>query len=118
MNHEDRAFVSRRNLLTRLSGAVSLLVVLFVVSLVALLGWIAYFVFDATFLGRRHALGGLWLTAALSGSVVLFSGLLAFHYRQEDYTQGEAVFYGVFLVISMGILLCSDLWAVLISLFG
>jgi uncharacterized membrane protein YedE/YeeE len=58
MNHEDRAFVSRRNLLTRLSGAVSLLVVLFVVSLVALLGWIAYFVFDATFLGRRHALGG------------------------------------------------------------
>jgi hypothetical protein len=50
--------------------------------------------------------------------VVLFSGLLAFHYRQEDYTQGEAVFYGVFLVVSAGILLCSGLWAVLISLFG
>jgi hypothetical protein len=50
--------------------------------------------------------------------VVLFSGLLAYHYRQEDYTQGEAVFYGVFLVVCAGILLCSGLWAVLISLFG
>ena len=118
MNHEDRDSTSRRHLLTRFSGAVLLLVVLFVVSLVALLGWLAYFVFDATFLGRPAALGRLWLTAALSGSVVLFSGLLAVHYRQEDYTQGEAVFYGVFLVVSAGILLCSGLWAVLISLFG
>ena len=118
MNHEDEASNSRRHSLARLSGAVSLLVVLFVVSLVALLGWIAYFVFDATFFGRPDALGGLWLTAALSGSVVLFSGLLALHYRREDYTQGESVFYGVFLVVSAGILLCSGLWAVLISLFG
>lgn len=76
-----------------------LLVVLFVVSLVALLGWIAYFVFDVTFFGRPQALGGLWLTATLSGSVALLSGLLALHYKQEDYTQGEAVFYGVFLVV-------------------
>jgi hypothetical protein len=119
MNHEDRDSASRRHLLTRFSGSVvSLLVVLFVVSLVALLGWLAYFVFDATFFGRPAALGGLWLTAALSGSVVLFSGLLAFHYRHEDYTQGEAVFYSVFLAVSAGILLCSGLWAVLISLFG
>ena len=78
----------------------------------------AYFVSDAVFLGRPGALGGLWITAALSGSVVLFSGLLAFHYRHEDYTQGEAVFYGVFLAVSAGILLCSGLWAVLIFLLG
>ena len=115
MNHEDEASTSRRHSLARLSGAVSLLVVLFVVSLVALLGWIAYFVFDATFFGRPDALGGSGLRRC---SVVLFSGLLALHYRREDYTQGESVFYGVFLVVSAGILLCSGLWAVLISLFG
>ena len=119
MKQENRASISRRHSLTQFSGSVlMLLVVLFVVSLVALLGWIAYFVFDATFFGRPAALGGLWLTAALSGSVALFSGLLALHYKQEDYTQGEAVFYGVFLVVSAGILLCSGLWAVFISLFG
>jgi hypothetical protein len=38
--------------------------------------------------------------------------------RREDYTQGESVFYGVFLMVSAGILLCSGLWTVLISLFG
>jgi hypothetical protein len=119
MKQENRASVSRRHSLTlSLGSVVSLLVVLFVVSLVALMGWIAYFVFDATFLGRPAALGGLWLTAVLLGGVALFSGLLAFHYKHEDYTQGEAVFYGVFLVVSAGILLCSGLWAVLISLFG
>jgi hypothetical protein len=119
MKQENRASVSRRRSLTLSSGSVlKLLVVLFVVSLVALLGWIGYFVFDATFFGRPAALGGLWLTAVLSGSVALFSGLLALHYKQEDYTQGEAVFYGVFLVVSAGILLCSGLWAVLVSLFG
>jgi hypothetical protein len=96
----------------------SLLVVLFVVSLVALLSWLGYFVFDATFFGRPGALGGLWLTAVLSGSVALFSGLLAFHYGHEDYAQDEAVFYGVFLVVSTGILLCSGIWAILISLLG
>ena len=96
----------------------SLLVVLFVVSLVALLSWLGYFVFDATFFGRPRALGGLWLTAVLSGSVALFSGLLAFHYGHEDYAQGEAVFYGVFLVVCTGILLCSGIWAILISLLG
>jgi hypothetical protein len=57
-------------------------------------------------------------TAVLSGSVTLFSGLLAFHYNHEDYTRGEEVFYGVFLVVSAGILLCSGIWAALISLFG
>jgi len=57
----------------------SLHVVLLVVSLVALLSWLGYFVFDATFFGRPRAPGGLWLTAVLSGSVALFSGLLAFH---------------------------------------
>ena len=96
----------------------SLHVVLFVVSLVALLSWLGYFVFDATFFGRPRALGGLWLTAMLSGSVALFSGLLAFHYGHEDYAQGEAVFYGVFLVVCTGILLCSGIWAILISLLG
>ena len=95
-----------------------MVVVLFVVSLVALLSWLGYFVLDATFFGRPGALGGLWLTAVLSGSVALFSGLLALHYGREDYAQGEAVFYGVFLVVSAGILLCSGLWAIFISLFG
>ena len=118
MNLQEGGSAPRRHSLLRFSGSVTLLVVLFVVSLVALLGWIAYFVFDATFFGRPDALGGLWLTAALSGSVVLFSGLLALHYRREDYTEGEAVFYGVFLVVSAGVLLCSGLWAGLISLFG
>ena len=95
-----------------------MLIVLFVVSLVALLSWIAYFVSDAVFFGRPGALGGLWLTAVLSGGVALFSGLLAFHYGHEDYAQGEGVFYGVFLVVSAGILLCSGIWAILTSLFG
>src|SRR5215211_8887311 len=96
-------------------SVVSLLLVLFVVSLVALLSWLGYFAFDATFFGRPRALGGLWLTAMLSGSVALFSGLLAFHYGHEDYAQGEGVFYGVFLVVSAGILLCSGIWAILTS---
>jgi hypothetical protein len=98
-------------------SVLSLLHVLFVVSLVALLSWLAYFTFDATFFGRPGALGGLWLTAVLSGSVALFSGLLAFYYGHEEYAQGEGVFFGVFLVVSAGILLCSGLWAILISLF-
>jgi uncharacterized membrane protein YedE/YeeE len=99
-------------------SVLSLLFVLFVVSVVALLSWLGYFVLDATFFGRPRALGGLWLTAILSGSVALFSGLLALYYGREDYAQGEAVFFGVFLVVSTGILLCSGIWATLISLFG
>ena len=97
---------------------VLVLALLFALSLVALLGWLAYFVSDAVFLGRPGSLGGLWITAGLSGSVVLFSGLLAFHYNHEDYAQGEAVFYSVFLAVSAGILLCSGIWAVLILLLG
>jgi hypothetical protein len=101
------------------SGAVvSVLIVLFVVSLVALLSWIAYFVSDAVFFGRPGALGGLWLTAMLSGSVALFSGLLAFHYEHEDYTEGEEVLYRAFLIVSTGILLCSGIWVALIYVFG
>ena len=101
------------------SGAVvSLLIVLFVVSLVALVSWFAYFLFDAAFFGRPRALGGLWMTAVLSGSVALFSGLLAFHYEHEDYTEGEAVFYRVFLIVFTGILLCSGMAVALIYVFG
>jgi hypothetical protein len=77
-------------------SVVSLLIVLFVVSLVALLSWFAYYVFDAAFFGRPRALGALWITAMLSGSVALFSGLLAFHYEHEDYTLGEEVLHRVF----------------------
>jgi hypothetical protein len=99
-------------------SVVSLLVVLFVVSLVALLSWFAYYVFDAAFFGRPRALGALWMTAVLSGSVALFSGLLAFHYEHEDYTLGEEVLYRVFLVVSTGILLCSDMAVALIYVFG
>lgn len=97
---------------------VSLLVTLFLVSLVALLGWFAYFASDATFLGRPEAIGGLWLTTALAGGVALFSGLLAIHYEHEGYTSGEAVLYRACLVVFTGILLCSGIWAALISLFG
>jgi hypothetical protein len=101
------------------SGAVvSLLTVLFVVSLVALLSWFACFVFDAAFFGRPRALGALWLTAVLSGSVALFSGLLAFHYEHEDYTEGEEILYCTFLIVSTGILLCSGLSVALIYVFG
>jgi len=101
------------------SGAVvSVLIVLFVVSLIALLSWNAYFVSDAVFFGRPGALGGLWLTAMLSGSVALFSGLLAFHYEHEDYTEGEEVLYRAFLIVSTGILLCSGIWVALIYVFG
>jgi hypothetical protein len=101
------------------SGAVvSLLIVLFVVSLVALLSWFAYFLFDAAFFGRPRALGGLWMTAVLSGSVALFSGLLAFHYEHEDYTLGEEVLYCTFLIVFTGILLCSGLSVALIYVFG
>ena len=99
-------------------AVVSLLIVLFVVSLVALLSWFAYFLFDAAFFGRPRALGALWMTAVLSGSVALFSGLLAFHYEHEDYTEGEEVLYRVFLILFTGILLCSGLSVALIYVFG
>ena len=72
-------------------SVLSLLVVLFVVSLVALLSWLAYFTFDATFFGRPRALGGLWLTAVLSGSVALFSELLALYYRPRHEHPGTGV---------------------------
>jgi hypothetical protein len=61
---------------------------------------------------------GLWLTAVLSGSVALFSGLLAFHYEHEDYTEGEEVLYRVFLIVSTGTLLCSGMSVALIYVFG
>src|SRR5215212_4407586 len=97
---------------------VLVLVLLFAVSLLGLLGWLAYFVSDAVFLGRPGGLGGLWITAVLSGSVALSSGLLAFHYQHEDYTRGEEVLYRTCLAVSAGILLCSGIWAALISLLG
>ena len=58
------------------------------------------------------------MTAVLSGSVALFSGLLAFHYEHEDYTEGEEVLYRAFLIVSTGILLCSGIWVALIYVFG
>ena len=58
------------------------------------------------------------MTAELSGSVALFSGLLAFHYEHEDYTEGEGVLYCTFLIVSTGILLCSGLSVALIYVFG
>ena len=73
-------------------SVVWLLTVAFAASLLALLAWLVYFVSDTPFLGRPGALGGLWLTAVLSGSVALFSGLLAFHFKYEDYTRGEEVY--------------------------
>jgi hypothetical protein len=101
------------------SGAVvSLLIVLFVVLLVALLSWFAYFLFDVAIFGRPRALGALWMTAVLSGSVALFSGLLAFHYEHEDYTEGEEVLYRTFLIVFTGILLCSGMAVALIYVFG
>jgi hypothetical protein len=54
----------------------------------------------------------------LSGSVALSSGLLAFHYQHEDYARGEEVLYRSCLAVSAGILLCSGIWAALISLLG
>jgi hypothetical protein len=113
------SWVSTLRMRDGFSGAVvSLLIKLFVVSLVALMSWFAYFLFDVTFFGRPRALGALWLTAVLSGGVALFSGLLAFHYEHEDYTLGEAVFYRVFLVVSTGLLLCSGMAVALIYVFG
>ena len=99
-------------------AVVSLLIVLFVVSLLALVSWFAYFLFDAAFFGRPRALGALWITAVLSGSVALFSGLLAFHYEHEDYTLGEEVLYRAFLIVFTGILLCSGMAVALIYVFG
>lgn len=97
---------------------VRLLAVAFALSLLALLAWLAYFASEAVFFGRLDALGGLWLTAALSGSVALSSGLLAFHYQHEGYTHGEEVLYRACLMVSTGILLCSGTWASAITLFG
>jgi hypothetical protein len=99
-------------------AVVSLLIVLFLASLVALLSWFAYFLFDVAFFGRPRALGALWMTAVLSGSVALFSGLLAFHYEHKDYTEGEEVLYRVFLIVFTGILLCSGMAVALIYVFG
>ena len=97
---------------------VLVLVVFFAVSLLALLGWLVYFVSDAVFFGRPGALGGFWITAVLSGSVALSSGLLALYYQHEDYARGEEVLYRSCLAVSAGILLCSGIWAALISLLG
>ncbi len=97
---------------------VLVLVLLFAVSLLALLGWLAYFASNAALFGGLGALGELWLTAMLSGGVVVSSGLLTFHYKHEEYTSGEEVLYSVCLAVSAGILLCSGIWAALISLFG
>lgn len=62
--------------------------------------------------------GGLWLTAALSGCVALTSGLLAFHYKFEGYSRGEEVAFRACLMIATGILLFSGIWAASITLFG
>jgi hypothetical protein len=97
---------------------VLVLVLLFAVSLLALLSWLVYFVSDFDLFGRPGALGGLWITAVLSGIVALSSGLLAFHYKHEDYTRGEEVLYRACLAVSAGILLCSGIWATSISLFN
>lgn len=99
-------------------SVVTLLVALFVVSLVGSLGWFAYFASDAALFGRLGALGGLWLTAALSGGVALSSWLLAFHYERSDYTSGEEVLYRACAIVFTGILLCSGIWAALVSLLG
>ena len=99
-------------------SVVWLLTVAFAASLLALLAWLAYFVSDTAFLGRPGALGGLWLTAVLSGSVAQYSGLLAFHFKYEDYTRGEEVRYSACLIVSTGILLFSGIWASAITLFG
>ncbi len=99
-------------------SVVSLLVALFVTSLVGSAGWVAYFASNAAFFGRPGPLGGLWLTAALSGSVALSSWLLAFHYEHSDYTSGEDVLYRVCAYVFTGILLFSGIWAALVSLLG
>ena len=113
------SWVSTLRMRDGFSGAVvSLLIVLFVVSLGALLSWFGYFLFDVAIFGRPRALGALWMTAVLSGSVALFSGLLAFHYEHEDYTEGEEVLYCTFLIVSTGILLYSGLSVALIYVFG
>lgn len=91
-------------------SVVSLLVALFVASLVGSAGWVAYFASDAAFFGRPGALGGLWLTAALSDGVALSSWLLAFHYEHSDYTSGEEIIYRVYAYVFSSILLCSGIW--------
>jgi hypothetical protein len=66
---------------------VTLLVALFALSLFALLAWLTYFASSTgVFFDRFSATQGLWITAALSGSVALSSGLPAFHYKFEGYT--------------------------------
>lgn len=64
------------------------------------------------------ALGGLWLTAVLSGRVSLTSGLLAFRCKFEGYNRGDEGLSGVCLVISTGILLFGGIWAAAIKLLG
>jgi hypothetical protein len=95
------------------------LLALWGLSVVGLLAWFAYFASRTGVVPEQlSALQALWLTAALSGGVALSSGLLAFHYRHEGYTSGEEVFFRACLIVSAGFLLCSGVWATLITLFG
>lgn len=98
---------------------VRILVFVFVLSLLGLLAWFAYF---ATVTGRVFerfsAVEALALTAVLSGGVCLTSGLLAWHYRLEGgYASGEEVLFRACMMVSAGILLYSGVWGVFLYLF-
>lgn len=87
---------------------------------IGLMAWFSYFLWRPAIASEQFGdLDGLLITAALSGVVCLTSGLLEVHYRSfQSYRSGEQVFFGVFLVISAGILLCSGIWAAMSLVFG
>lgn len=93
----------------------------FVLALVGLLSWFAYFASsrppDAV-LDRVGVLPALLLTVGLPGIVTLMAGMLAFHYKRESYGSGEETIFRSCMIVSTGILVFSGTWALGILVFG
>ena len=93
----------------------------FLLALVGLLSWFAYFASSrppSAVLDRVGVLPSLFLTAGLSGGVTVMAGTLAFHYKRESYGSGEETLFRSCMIVSTGILVFSVVWALGILVFG
>lgn len=86
----------------------------FVLALVGLLSWFAYFASSrppSAVLDRVGVLPALLLTAGLSGSVTLMD-------KRKSYGSGEETIFRSCMIVSTGILVFSGTWALTILMFG
>lgn len=100
-------------------GVETLLKVSFSLSILALMGWFAFYIFyPARVLEQIGDAAAMLLTAALSGAVTLLSTLLAIHYKGQEYSGGAEVVVRTCLIVSTGLLLCSGIWGLGFILLG